>query len=130
MRCTCRVSDRVDDAMVPAFGKVRHRLEELHAAGRLATSMSGAVTLVYGDELMKHHLSDEHPLQPIRVKLTMELISSTGLIEHCHLVPPRMATTQELELVHSPEYIGLVKELSDPSRRGSVPYERVMEAGF
>jgi acetoin utilization deacetylase AcuC-like enzyme len=36
---------------------------------------------VYGDELMKHHLSDQHPLQPIRVKLTMELIRSTGLID-------------------------------------------------
>ena len=64
--------------------------------------MSGPVTLVYGDELMKHHLSDSHPLQPIRVKLTMEQIRATGLIEHCHLVPPRQATVQELELVHSP----------------------------
>ena len=35
---------------------------------------------------MKHHLSDTHPLQPIRVKLTMEQIQSTGLIEHCDLV--------------------------------------------
>ena len=75
--------------------------------------MSGQVTLVYGDELMKHHLSDTHPLQPIRVKLTMELISSTGLIEHCHLVPPRSATDEELGLVHSPEYIDLVKQAPD-----------------
>ena len=54
--------------------------------------MPGQVALVYGDELMKHHLSDEHPLQPIRVKLAMDLIRSTGLIEHCHLLPPRRAT--------------------------------------
>ncbi len=83
--------------------------------------MSGPVTLVYGDELMKHHLSDEHPLQPIRVKLTMELITSTGLIEHCHLVPPRAATIEELELVHSPEYVDLVQKLSDPALRKGVP---------
>src|SRR5437763_16317263 len=92
--------------------------------------MSGPVTLVYGDELMKHHLSDSHPLQPIRVKLTMEPIRSTGLIEHCHLVPPRAATIEALELVHSPEYVDLVRKLSDPAQRARVPQERVMDAGF
>src|ERR1700746_781722 len=92
--------------------------------------MSGRVTLVYGDELMKHHLSDEHPLQPVRVKLTMELISSTGLIEHCHLVPPRTATLQELELVHSPDYAARVQKLSDPALRKTLPHQRVIDAGF
>src|SRR6266550_6899515 len=92
--------------------------------------MSGPVTLVYGDELMKHHLSDEHPLQPIRVKLTMELITSTGLIEHAHLLPPRAATIEELELVHSPEYVELVQRLSDPKRRSSVSPAAIDAAGF
>ena len=88
------------------------------------------MTLVYGDALMKHHLSDTHPLQPIRVKLTMEQIQSAGLIEHCHLVPPRMATLDELELVHAPAYVDLVRQLSDPAQRGRLPRERVVEAGF
>ncbi len=92
--------------------------------------MSGRVTLVYGDALMKHHLSDTHPLQPIRVKLTMEQIQATGLIEHCHLVPPRMATLEELELVHAPAYVDLVQQLSDPAQRGRVAPERVAAAGF
>src|SRR4029077_2767813 len=111
--------DGIDHRAVLALGKGGHRLEEVdrnHGPVRLAAEMSGPVTLVYGDELMKHHLSDEHPLQPIRVKLTMELITSTGLIEHCHLVPPRAATIEELELVHSPEYVDLVRKLSDPAR--------------
>lgn len=92
--------------------------------------MPGQVALVYGDELMKHHLSDEHPLQPIRVKLTMDLIKSTGLIEHCHLLPPRRATVKELELVHSPEYVDLVRELSDPAERKRVSRDRIEAAGF
>src|SRR6266542_310656 len=79
--------------------------------------MSGPVALVYGEELMKHRLSDEHPLQPIRVKLAVELIKSTGLIEHCHLLPPRRATIAELELVHAPDYVDLVQRLSDPDQR-------------
>jgi acetoin utilization protein AcuC len=90
----------------------------------------GPVALVYGDELMKHHLSDQHPLQPIRVKLAMDLIRSTGLIEHAHLLPPRRATIQELELVHSRRYIELVRKLSDPRQRDLVSPEEVDEAGF
>jgi acetoin utilization protein AcuC len=79
---------------------------------------------------MKHHLSDQHPLQPIRVKLTMDLIKSTGLIEHCHLLPPRHATVDELQLVHSPEYVDLVRKLSSPAQRSEVPRKRIEAAGF
>jgi len=92
--------------------------------------MSGPVALVYGEELMKHRLSDQHPLQPIRVKLAVELIRSTGLIEHAHLLPPRKATIAELELVHSPEYVDLVRRLSDPARRRHVQRDLIEAAGF
>jgi len=92
--------------------------------------VSGPVALVYGDALMKHQLSDEHPLQPIRVKLAVELIRSTGLIEHCHLLPPRAATDRELELVHSPEYVALVRSLSDPAKRRHVSPTEIDAAGF
>jgi acetoin utilization protein AcuC len=92
--------------------------------------VSGPVSLVYGDALMKHHLSDDHPLQPIRVKLAVELIRETGLIEHCHLVPPRPATQQELELVHSSDYVELVKTLSDPRKRRAVSPHAIDAAGF
>jgi acetoin utilization protein AcuC len=88
------------------------------------------VVLVYGDDLMKHHLSDEHPLQPRRVKLAMDLIRSTGLIEHSHLLPPRPATIKELELVHSPEYIALVRQLSDPAQRRQAPLHEIDAAGL
>lgn len=92
--------------------------------------MPGPVALVYGDELMKHHLSDQHPLQPIRVKLAVDLIRSTGLIEHCHLLPPRAATLEELQLVHSRDYVDLVRNLSDPSRRRQISPDAIDQAGF
>src|ERR1700694_4744539 len=79
---------------------------------------------------MKHHLSDEHPLKPIRVNVAVDLIRSTGLIEHAHLLPPRRATIKELELVHSPHYVGLVRRLSDPAQRRHVPPEEIDAAGF
>ena len=92
--------------------------------------MSGSVSLVYGDALMKHFLSEEHPLQPIRVKLAVDLIKSTGLIEFAHLLPPRAATIEELQLVHSPEYVELVRMLSDPAHRHEVSPRDVDAAGF
>jgi acetoin utilization protein AcuC len=92
--------------------------------------VSGPVALVYGDALMKHHLSDQHPLQPIRVKLAVDLIKSTGLIEHADLLPPRPATIEELELVHSPEYVELVRRLSDPAQRRHVSPATIDAAGF
>ncbi len=92
--------------------------------------MPGPVALVYGDELMKHHQSDQHPLQPIRVKLAVDLIRSTGLIEHCHLLPPRAATLEELQLVHSRDYVDLVRNLSDPSRRRQISPDAIDQAGF
>src|SRR5438093_11147959 len=79
---------------------------------------------------MKHHLSDEHPLQPIRVKLAVDLIKSTGLIEHSHLVPPRAATIDELALLHSREYIDLLRKLSDPAGRRPVSPHELEAAGF
>jgi acetoin utilization protein AcuC len=92
--------------------------------------VSGPVALVYGDALMKHHLSDEHPLQPIRVKLAIDLIRSTGLMEHCHLLPPRAATIDEIALVHSRDYIDLVRKLSDPAMRRDLSMHAVDAAGF
>jgi len=79
---------------------------------------------------MKHHLSDEHPLQPIRVKLAIDLIRSTGLMEHCHLLPPRAATIDEIALVHSRDYIDLVRKLSDPAMRRDLSMHAVDAAGF
>ena len=93
-------------------------------------AVPGPVVLVYGDELMKHRLSDQHPLQPIRVKLAVDLIRSSGLIEHSILLPPRRATIKELELVHSRGYIDLVRKLSNPGQRNDVSPEELDEAGF
>ncbi|GAC1507162.1 MAG: acetoin utilization protein AcuC [Candidatus Dormibacteraceae bacterium] len=92
--------------------------------------MPGPVALIYGDELMKHRLSDQHPLQPIRVKLAVDLIRSTGLIECAHLLPPRQATIDELALVHSRDYIDIVQKLSDPVQRSRVQPHDIDAAGF
>jgi acetoin utilization protein AcuC len=79
---------------------------------------------------MAYRLSEEHPLQPIRVKLAVELIRELGLIEFAELVPPRAATDEEISLCHSPRYVELVKALSDPRSRRQVGWDERAAAGF
>ncbi|HLQ62740.1 MAG TPA: acetoin utilization protein AcuC [Candidatus Acidoferrales bacterium] len=92
--------------------------------------MPGDVLLVYGDAFQRYRLSEDHPLQPLRLQLTVDLIRDTGLVEFCELAPPREATPEELQLVHSPEYVALVRRLSDPELRAQVPVRQARQAGF
>lgn len=92
--------------------------------------MSGVVWLVWGEEFMRYRLSEDHPLQPIRVKLTVEMIEQTGLAKYAEVVPPRRASDEEIGLCHSRRYIEVVKALSDPARRRQVPWADVAATGF
>jgi acetoin utilization protein AcuC len=61
---------------------------------------------------MAYRLSDDHPLQPLRVKLTVDLIRELGLDAGVEVVPPRLATDEEIELCHAPRYVDVVRRLS------------------
>ena len=78
--------------------------------------MSGASALIYSDSYQSYRFSPEHPLKPVRLLLTYELIRDYGLLEEggVRLVEPRAATDAELATVHDPEYIAKVRELSAP----------------
>ncbi len=92
--------------------------------------MPGSVRLVWGESFMDYVLGEDHPLQPLRVKLAVELISRLGLDEFCEVVPPRPASNRELQLAHSAGYVRLVEELSDPDLRETVPLPQVFDGGF
>ena len=79
---------------------------------------------------MAYRLSEEHPLQPLRVKLTVETIERLGLIEHAELLPPRLASDAEIGLVHAPGYVELVKLLSAPAGELDVPFGEQLAHGF
>jgi len=69
------------------------------------------VALVFDDAYMAYRHADWHPLQPRRVKLAVDLIRSMGLAGFAELLAPRQATDAEVGLVHSQEYIELVRRL-------------------
>jgi len=80
--------------------------------------LSHRLAYIYSDDFLKYDFGDGHPLTPIRLKLTYELSRAKGLFDdqRIKIIPPRVATEEDLRLFHSEEYINLVKRMSKSGR--------------
>ena len=69
---------------------------------------------VYEDALSQHVLRSDHPMRPIRLRHTYELLSAYGAFDGdaSLLIDPRAATEAELEWVHTRDYVAAVRSLS------------------
>ena len=78
--------------------------------------MSQTTAYIYSESFQKYELSPWHPMKPVRLMLTAELMRSYGLPDEPNVseVEPRMATDAELQLIHGSDYINKVRELSAP----------------
>ncbi|MFZ7119990.1 MAG: acetoin utilization protein AcuC [Eubacteriaceae bacterium] len=65
----------------------------------------------YSSDFMLYKLSENHPFNPIRTKITYDLLKSINSIDETEILTPRLATEKELELGHSKEYIDIVKSI-------------------
>ncbi|MFW9981193.1 MAG: acetoin utilization protein AcuC [Candidatus Thorarchaeota archaeon] len=72
--------------------------------------MRGKLVYPYSDALLGYEFRKDHPLKPDRLKLTYLLSKELGLLDKVKLVEPTLATREELELFHSPEYIDAVED--------------------
>ena len=66
--------------------------------------------VIWGDEFASYDFGPMHPLRPVRLELTMALAREVGALGTANVVAPRPADQSILELVHTPEYIGAVRE--------------------
>lgn len=66
--------------------------------------------IAWDDALLGYHLGD-HPLDPVRVELTVALARALGLLERpgVRVQPPAPASDDLLQLVHRPEYLAAVR---------------------
>src|SRR5713226_9459494 len=73
--------------------------------------MAHQAALVWGGPI-KYDFGPQHPLQPVRVELAVELMRAYGLLDgpNVSLITPRMASDQELQLIHSADYIAAVRQ--------------------
>lgn len=83
------------------------------------------VGLIYTEEYQKYNFGKDHPLRPLRLKLTYSLMEKLNLLqsERLLIMKPRMATQKEIESVHSPQYVEVVKKLSkNPQDNSVIPH--------
>ncbi|MGH3814454.1 MAG: acetoin utilization protein AcuC [Pseudonocardiaceae bacterium] len=72
--------------------------------------MSAARAAVVWDEaFLGYDLGGRHPLDPIRLDLTIRLARSLGVLDGVSLLAPVQATDDELRTVHSDDYLVAVK---------------------
>lgn len=80
--------------------------------------MAGAdgqrVALVWDDALAGYDLGPDHPLAPIRVELTVDLVREVGLLDlgHVDVVAPGTLDEAEVLRVHRPRFVRAVQRLS------------------
>jgi acetoin utilization protein AcuC len=71
--------------------------------------MSDRSVFVFSEELLNYRFSSHHPFNQERLTLTLDLLKKNGAIEDTDIVPPRIATDEELCLIHDPNFINAVK---------------------
>jgi acetoin utilization protein AcuC len=80
--------------------------------------------VAWDEQLTGYDFGPGHPLAPIRIKLTMELAQAFGVLSHedVTVAAAAPASDAELELIHDPRYIAVVKAAGAlAARHGSGP---------
>lgn len=72
--------------------------------------VSGKAVFVHDAALEAYSFGEGHPFNPLRVRLTVELCESFGLLEDYPFVEPESATDEDLATVHYTSYINRVKK--------------------
>ncbi len=75
--------------------------------------MSERACVVFDERLTSYNFGPSHPMAPVRIELTMELARELGILDGLDVVGAAAATEDELNLIHSAQYIEKVQALSD-----------------
>ncbi|MCM3294393.1 acetoin utilization protein AcuC [Staphylococcus capitis] len=67
---------------------------------------------VYSEDPLQYRFSNEHPFNQMRLKLTTELLKDANFLKDEHIVIPRIATDEELALIHQYDYIQAIRHAS------------------
>lgn len=73
-------------------------------------SMMRESIFIYSDEQLNYKFHKNHPFNQIRLKVTLDLLRTMNAIDDADIVSPRMASDEELQLIHDPEFIDAVKK--------------------
>lgn len=66
--------------------------------------------LVYDERMCQHKSpSSDHPERPSRITRIYDTLKELGMIDRCKILQPRIATDEEIALVHTKDYINEMK---------------------
>ncbi|MGM0843904.1 MAG: acetoin utilization protein AcuC [Bacillota bacterium] len=88
--------------------------------------MTKEALFVYSDKLLDYRFSENHPFNQFRLKLTIDLLQEAGALNQDDIIEPRMATDEELHLVHDPAYVSAIKSAGN----GTLPPEKAENYGI
>lgn len=71
--------------------------------------MTTRAAVVWDEAFLGYNLGDEHPLDPVRLDLTMRLAGCLGVLDGVVPLPPVARTDEQLLAVHSASYLEAVK---------------------
>ncbi len=88
--------------------------------------MTGKAAIVHDPALENYGFGGDHPFNPLRLRLTLELYGDLGLLDGYPLTPSEPATDGDLTTVHSLTYVRMVQEAG----RGAARLSRLLDYGL
>ena len=88
--------------------------------------MTGKAVIVHDAALESYGFGGEHPFNPLRLRLTLELCRDLGLLDEYPLTPSEPATDADLTTVHSLTYVRMVQQAG----RGAARLSRLFDYGL
>ena len=72
--------------------------------------MKKEAVFVYSEGQLNYSFSDEHPFNQKRITLTLDLLKKINAIQDTDIIQPRVATDEEILLVHDEKFMEVVKK--------------------
>lgn len=75
--------------------------------------MGNTAEVVWDESMLGYDMGDDHPLNPVRLHLTIQLASALGVLGGITLRRPEVAGDDLIERVHRPDYLAAVRAAPD-----------------
>ncbi|MFI9632173.1 acetoin utilization protein AcuC [Nocardia sp. NPDC051929] len=87
----------------------------------ISPGTSRPATVVWTERFLDYRWTPEHPMQPARLKFTMALAESLGLLDGVEVLEPAAAERPDLLRVHTPDYLDAVERAVPPVGSPAAP---------
>jgi acetoin utilization protein AcuC len=88
--------------------------------------MKKEAVFIYSSQFNSYCFNHHHPFNQLRVDLSLDLLRKGDYIHDSELIQPRIATDEELSLIHDQGYINIVKKAG----HGEVDHQTALSYGI